>query len=61
MNWHLIKSQESKTLVQVTLYDSVLAELRRISEKENVAIRTLVRSAVNDAIEEYHKLEATQK
>jgi rRNA-processing protein FCF1 len=57
MNWHLIKQQEAKVQLQVTIYESVLNELKRIAEKESVTLRVLVRSAINWSIEEYHKLE----
>lgn len=61
MNWHLLKKEENKTLFQLPLYDSILEELRRIALKEGVSMRVLVRSAINDAIEEYRKIEATPR
>jgi DNA-binding protein YbaB len=56
MNWHLIReSQEAKVLIQCFFYTSIHEKLKNIAAKEKVSMTTLIRSAINDAIEAYEK------
>jgi len=61
MDWELLRKKENKILFQVTLYESILSELRRISEIERLPITHIVRAAINAGIREYHEIEAEEK